>query len=209
MMTDMSKYKFPIALARNTVWMLFGQGLRLVIRALYFVEIARSLGATNYGAFIGVVALVGIASPFGDLGSGSLLVKNVSRDRSLFASYWGKGLVATFGASSALITIVFLLSAFALPSSIPRHLVLLVAVSDLLGLNLITVCGEAFQAFDRLNWTAAINALDQRKPLNRGFCAYCNPSASIAAPVGICLFLQHYFRYSHSGVAGLVETRVS
>ncbi len=51
-------------LARNTVWMALGQGLRLVIQALYFVLIARSLGAVNYGAFIGVVALVGIVYPF-------------------------------------------------------------------------------------------------------------------------------------------------
>src|SRR5580765_6858752 len=43
-------------LARNTMWMTIGQGVRLVIQALYFVEIARSLGARNYGAFLGVVA---------------------------------------------------------------------------------------------------------------------------------------------------------
>jgi O-antigen/teichoic acid export membrane protein len=71
-------------LVRNTAWMLCGQGLRLVIQALYFIEIARSLGATNYGAFIGVVALVGIVYPYGALGSGNLLIKNVSRDQSLF-----------------------------------------------------------------------------------------------------------------------------
>jgi O-antigen/teichoic acid export membrane protein len=75
-------------LARNTVWILLGQALRLVMQALYFVEIARSLGASNYGAFVGVVALVGIVYPFGDLGSGALLIKNVSRDKNCFATYW-------------------------------------------------------------------------------------------------------------------------
>ena len=66
--------KFPTtALARNSAWMILGQGLRLIIQALYFVEIARSLGVRNYGAFIGVVALVGIVYPFGSLGSGNLL----------------------------------------------------------------------------------------------------------------------------------------
>src|SRR5215469_15223173 len=39
-------------LARNTGWMLFGQGLRLVIQALYFAMIARSLGTSGYGAFV-------------------------------------------------------------------------------------------------------------------------------------------------------------
>ena len=83
------------ALARNTLWMVSGQGLRLIIQAVYFTVIARSLGANNYGAFVGVVALVGIVYPFGMLGSGNLLVKNVSRDKSLFARYWGQALLVT------------------------------------------------------------------------------------------------------------------
>ena len=57
-------------LARNTACMTLGQGVQLNIQALYFVEIARSLGVRNYGAFVGVVALVGIIHPFGALGSG-------------------------------------------------------------------------------------------------------------------------------------------
>lgn len=34
-------------LARNTGWMLLGQGLRLVIQALYFTVIARAVGTQN------------------------------------------------------------------------------------------------------------------------------------------------------------------
>ena len=147
------------ALVRNTTWMLAGQGFRLVIQALYFVEIARSLGATNYGAFIGVVALVGIVYPFGSLGSGNLLVKNVSRDRSLFGAYWGRALATTGASSSVLLFVVLLLSHFVLPTTIPLTLVLLVAGADLFGLNIITISGQAFQAFERLSWTATINAL--------------------------------------------------
>src|SRR6476620_11267842 len=112
--------KFPkTALARNSAWMTLGQGLRLIIQALYFVEIARSLGAANYGAFIGVVALVGIVYPFGTLGSGNLLVKNVARDASRFALSWGRALVTTAVASSVLFSAVLVLSHSALPGSIP------------------------------------------------------------------------------------------
>jgi O-antigen/teichoic acid export membrane protein len=145
--------------ARNTVWMFCGMGLRLVIQAFYFIVIARSLGASGYGAFIGVVALVGIVYPFGDLGSGGLLVKNVSRDQSLFPTYWGSALFITGATSSALYVAVLLLSRFTLPATIPFLLVLLVSGSDLLGLSMITLTGQAFQAFDRLNWTATINVL--------------------------------------------------
>jgi len=147
------------SLARNTIWMILGQGLRLVIQALYFVEIARSLGVRNYGAFIGVVALVGIVYPFGSLGSGNLLVKNVARDRSLFPVYWGRALTITLTFGLALIALVLALSRFALPAEISLMLVAMVAVSDVIGLNLITQASQAFQAFERLKWTAAIHVM--------------------------------------------------
>ncbi len=146
-------------LARNTVWMIVGQGLRLVIQALYFVEIARSLGVRNYGAFVSVVALVGIVYPFGALGTGNLLVKNVSRNNALFPVYWGRALVTTGIIGSMLLGIALALSHFALPPEIPLLLVALVAASDLFGLNLVTISAQVFQTFERLNWTATLNVL--------------------------------------------------
>ena len=79
-------------LARNTGWMLLGQGLKLVIQALYFTVIARALGAANYGAFVGVVGLVGILFPFSTLGSGYLLIKNVARDKHQFKAHADRAL---------------------------------------------------------------------------------------------------------------------
>lgn len=146
-------------MARNSLWMILGSGLRLVIQALYFVEIARSLGVRNYGAFVGVVALVGIVYPFGSLGSGNLLVKDVARDPSLFGVCWGRALAITLTFGFFLIFLVLILSHLALPPEIPWMLVAMVAISDIIGLNLITQAGQAFQAFERLKWTAIINVL--------------------------------------------------
>jgi O-antigen/teichoic acid export membrane protein len=146
-------------LAQNTLWMILGQGLRLAISVLYFAVIARSLGTRNYGAFVGVVSLVAIVFPFGAFGSGILLIKNVSRDKTLFGSYWGRALLTTTVASSALFLVVIALAHFILPAEIPFVLVLLVAASDLLGMSLIWISTQAFQAFERLNWTAAILVL--------------------------------------------------
>ena len=153
------KHPLKSLLARNTAWMILGQGLRLTIQALYFTEIARSLGTSNYGAFISVVALVGIFFPFGHLGSGNLLVQSVSRDKSVFPVYWGRAIVTTAASSGALLCVVLLLSRFALPAAIPLRLVGLVAASDLPGLCLLGLCAQCFQAFERLNWTATINVL--------------------------------------------------
>jgi O-antigen/teichoic acid export membrane protein len=145
------------ALARNTAWMSIGQGLRLAIQACYFTVIVRSLGVSNYGAFVGVVALVGIVVPFGSLGCGNLLVKNVARDPRLFPTYWGTALGITASVSLVLTGMILAVSRFVLPPTIPLRLVLLVAASDLLGFNLVTIAGQAFQAFERLEWTAGIN----------------------------------------------------
>jgi len=145
--------------ARNSFWMILGQGLRLVIQAFYFIEIARSLGVRNYGAFVGVVALVGIVYPFGSLGSGNLLVKNVARDHALFPVCWGRVLAITLALGLLLSSLVVFLSRFALPAEVPSTLVAMVAVSDVIGLNLITQASQAFQAFERLKWTATINVL--------------------------------------------------
>jgi O-antigen/teichoic acid export membrane protein len=155
----MFNLKSTSPLARNALWMSIGQGARLVVQALYFTLIARSLGVANYGAFVGVVALVGVLYPFGSAGRGNLLVRNVARDRTTFCKMWGAALAISGIFGGFLIALVMALYHFALPASIPGRLVLLVAASDIIGLNIILVSGQAFQAFEQLNWTATINVM--------------------------------------------------
>ena len=50
-------------------------------------------------------------------------------------------------------------SRFLLPNQIPLVLVLLVATSDILALNILTIASQAFQAFERLDWTAGLSVL--------------------------------------------------
>lgn len=147
---------FNTAFKRNTAWVTAGQGLRLLIQALYFIEIARSLGVRNYGAFVGVVALVGIIYPFGAMGGGNLLIKNVARDKSRFSAYWGRALVLTACFGALLICGLVAIAHWVLPPEIPLRLVVLVGASDILGLNIVTISAQAFQAFERLNWTASV-----------------------------------------------------
>ena len=90
-------------LARNTGWMMAGNGLRLLIQVAYFVVIARSLGTSGYGAFVGASALVAFVAPFSGLGFGNLLVQHASRDRTTSRSrrrYRAAG-IPTCSASSA------------------------------------------------------------------------------------------------------------
>jgi O-antigen/teichoic acid export membrane protein len=141
-------------LARNTVWMTVGQGARVVLQAVYFIIIARTLGASGYGAFVGAVALVAIVAPFASLGAGNLLVMHVARAPDRFARYWG-GALSTTLASAAVIGIgVLLVARIVLPSTIPIPLIISVAVSDLVFARLIDISGQAYQAHERLARTA-------------------------------------------------------
>lgn len=144
-------------LARNTLWMFLGQGLRLVIQGGCFVVIARSLGASNYGAFIGAVSLVAIFSPFATLGFGSLLIKNVARDRSLFPQYWGNALFMSVVSGAILLAVITAVARFALPASIPTALVFIIAASDLFAARVTDVASLAFQGFEQMGWTANVN----------------------------------------------------
>lgn len=147
------------SLGRNTVWMFLGHGTGILIKAVYFILIARFLGAKHYGAFAGVVALVAVLAPFATLGSGNLLVKNVSRDRSLFRQYWGNCLFMTVVSGSVLLLLVLAISRLLLPGQIPLLLVVLVAGSDLFLARAIDVCMQAFQAFDMIARMARVNVI--------------------------------------------------
>ncbi len=149
------------SLARNTLWMLLAQGLRIVLQAVYFVIIARALGAEQYGAFVGVTALVAILAPFASLGSGNLLIKNVSRNRVLFGEYWGNALFMIFTSGLVLIVLVLCIAPIFLPKTIPVLLIFLVAVTDLIFARLLDTAGQAFQSVLWLSKTAQLNILPQ------------------------------------------------
>lgn len=146
-------------LARNAGWMFFGNGLRIIVQAAYFILIARSLGTTEYGAFVGAVSLIALLAPFAGLGAGFLLVKNVARDRRFFCEYWGNSLLLTALSGTFLLGLVMAVARFALPSSIPWSLILMVSAADLLFMKYTEIAAQAFQSIDRLDFTAAITLM--------------------------------------------------
>lgn len=149
------------SLLKNTLWLLLSQGSTLMLQAGYFVMIARALGPEQYGAFVGTTAFVSILAPFVSLGSGNLLVKNVSRNRTLFPEYWGNTLFMILSSGPVLILGVSLVASFFLPSSIPLVMIILAAIADLIFQRVILVSGQAFQSVLQLSKTALINILPQ------------------------------------------------
>jgi len=146
-------------LAHNTSWMLIGQVLSVIIQAVYFILIARSLGPQGYGAFISATALVGIFGSLTNLGVGDIMIMNVARNPLCFSSYWGKVLLINLIVGAVFLIIVLSISQVVFSESIPFALIFLVTVSDLLLSPILEISRQAFQAFQRLSRTALIQII--------------------------------------------------
>ena len=146
-------------LAHNTGWMFGGYGLQILVQATYFILVARTLGARQYGAFVAVTALVSIAAPFSGFGAANLLVKNVARDRSLMADYWGNGLLMIGASGLGFLAIILGSAKLLLPDSVALASVLLVGVSDLVLVKVSDLAAVGFQAIERMSRSAQLQVL--------------------------------------------------
>lgn len=143
-------------LAKNTGKLAMGQGLRLVIQAVYFVLIARSLGPKEYGGFVAMTSLVAVTSPFAGLGCPMILLKYVARERSLLPLYWGNGLL-TISVSASLLTLGILsLTPFILGREF-LFLTVLVCVADLYMIRVAELASFAFAALGRMGESARMS----------------------------------------------------
>src|SRR5581483_10599819 len=146
------------SLRQSSLWMISGQGIAMAAQAFYFILIGRALGSHEYGAFVGVAALIGALSQFSSLGMEMILVRNISRNRTSFAPTWGHSLVITAAGFVLLFLASALYAHFALRPEL-RVLVPWIALADGLLGKLIQLAARAFQGAASLAWTARLTAL--------------------------------------------------
>ena len=79
-------------LLHGSAWIVSGQFVSMAFQAAYFVLMGRTFGSREYGAFVGVVALVALLTQFSSAGMEMILLRNISRDRKSFAPTWGNAL---------------------------------------------------------------------------------------------------------------------
>jgi O-antigen/teichoic acid export membrane protein len=146
-------------LARNSGWMFLGFGMRVIVQAFYFVLIARVLGPHEYGGFVGATSLISIVVPFAGWGASNLLIKNVSRDLTVFREYWGNALFMTAVTGLLFFVVIISLYHFVLPSSIPIVLVIMVCIADLGASRVADIAAQSFMATDQLRYSANLGLL--------------------------------------------------
>lgn len=143
-------------LAKDTLTMSVANFLRLLLQAVYFVAIARTLGSRQYGEFVAISAAVGVLTPFSGLGSPIVLLKRVSRDRGLLRTYWGNGLFLILLSGS----VFSLLVAGIGPTFFGSTLLLSIAcisISELILCRIVELACFVFTALGCMKETALLN----------------------------------------------------
>ncbi|HZS62750.1 MAG TPA: oligosaccharide flippase family protein [Gemmatimonadaceae bacterium] len=143
-------------LARNAAWLTVGQGGLKVLQATYFVVLARTLGAGGLGAFAAATALSQLIAPMAGLGAGNVLIQHVARRREVFNHYWGGAVTLTLVAGVCSVGAAALVGRAILPSTIATSLVICVATSDLVFATVLFLCGQAYQAQEKMARTAQL-----------------------------------------------------
>jgi len=134
------------SLFKDTSWILIARLINVVVQAAYFIVLARSLGADNYGSFVGISALASLVSPFIALGSDDILVKQVSVKRVVFPTYWGNSLFILLVNSIILTSFLLLVAKWIFPDSVPLSSIGFILIADLLCLNLQIISNKAMRA---------------------------------------------------------------
>ena len=143
-------------MGRNATWMMAGQGVSVVLQAVYFAILSRLLGAAEYGVFAGAFAFTSLAAQYSTLGSGTILLRYVSGNRDAFAAYWGNIVFLTLAVGGLLVVVLTLLGHFILnPAS--ASLVVFAAVSNCLCFQFSAEMSRVFQTFERMRITAIVN----------------------------------------------------
>ena len=145
-------------LAKNSAWMLLGQGLSVVVQAGYFFVLARLLGNLEYGVLVGSVALVAMFAQYSNFGSGLIFMRYVSLDRKSFPAYWGKILLTTLFFGAVLIVGIHLGAPWLMGAG-NRGILTTLAIGEFLGAQMVVAISQIFQAFEQMRLTALLNLL--------------------------------------------------
>ena len=144
------------SLFKDTSWILIARLINVVVQAAYFIILARSLGADNYGSFVGISALASLLSPFVPLGSDDILVKKVSVNRGVFPTYWGNALLILLVNSTVITSCLLLISRLIFPDSVPLLSIGCILIADLLCLNLQDTSNKAMRTVGMMQKAAQL-----------------------------------------------------
>ena len=148
----------PQRLARSTLVILSGLGVRVLLQGLLVVVLARALGATGYGHFVSWLAVTAGLAPLAGMGALTLVVRDVGRNATAVRDSFGSALRGVAASFVPLFAAGLVIGALVLPDSSALAGLSMVAVSDLLLAPGVDLVGRLNQALDRTGRMAALSA---------------------------------------------------
>lgn len=158
------------SLFRDVSWMLIARVINILVQAAYFVIIARSLGAENYGSFVGISALASLLFPFVALGSDDVLVKEISINRAVFSTHWGNTLLILLINSISITGLLLLITPLVFPDRTPLLTIAFLLIADLFCLGLLEACNKALRAIGSVHKAAQLIVLNTVGKLLAALC---------------------------------------
>lgn len=144
----------PGRLAKGTLAMTAGMGLRTLVQSLVFLIVARVLGVADYGAYAAVLALSAAFGCFSGWGTQVLMVRDVSRNPESFAAAWGRTLTAVAISSPVLFALYVVFAWALLPASVSLVVIVFIGLADLVFAPVNLSAITAYQGHDRLGSAA-------------------------------------------------------
>jgi O-antigen/teichoic acid export membrane protein len=146
-------------MAHNTVLGTLWQFARIAGQALWVVVIARSLGPSGYGAFAGIAGLATTLGGITGLGTGYLLLQNVSRNHSAFGAHWRKVTLTTLFSGLILVALFSGIAHFIVKDHVGIAVIIAIGISEIVCYPMVYTSGFAFQAHERLGWSGSLVAI--------------------------------------------------
>ncbi|CAN7460843.1 lipopolysaccharide biosynthesis protein [Pseudoxanthomonas sp. LjRoot143] len=139
--------------------------LRAAAQASCIFLMAKVLGATNYGAFVAVMAIAGIAASIAGLGLPSVVLRDGARQPAELPLLLGRALCVWWRSVLVFALLTSLLATWTLPTvAAPVFAVHGMIFAEIVGVSLIELLGRAFQAQRK---TRIYGALQAGLPLAR------------------------------------------
>lgn len=143
-------------MAHNTLLNSAWQGLRILLQGLWIVIAARLLGAYGYGQLAGLTGLATTLGGLVGLGTGYLLLQNVSRNPASLCSNWRRAILWTCTSGMLMASFFVALSHASVDSRVAWPSLVAIGIAELVCMPLIHVASFAFQARERLGWAGAL-----------------------------------------------------
>lgn len=137
--------------------MMGGNLAAMVLQAVQFLLLARTLGASEYGSFAAVNALITMAIPLAGLGYGNVMLMTVARDRSAASEQLGNSLAVTVALGVILTGLILVAVKLLYGPKGNLLLALLIGFSELVLVRSSLVAGQFFQSVDKVRRLSLIN----------------------------------------------------